>query len=235
MTLLCSYSIGGIASVLTCDTRRTMTLGKMDIPISDADSKIHQITDSIVCAGGGSEAITDFVIRLLKKKLSKPIQTLRIESVIEDIDEDVQDTIKKHLKKGDPAQILITGFNVLGTWFTLNYVPTQDKEERIFYQVLRYGELTVSGAFPEGYEGELKSLKEASSHIHVNMTETEIAQTLLLSIANLQQAIYSAEPDKVSESLCYSIVLRDKGTNTPVVVSNKVNIISSEGGEEENE
>lgn len=225
MTLLCSYSIGGILSILTSDTRRVMTLGKTLIPIADAESKIHQITDSIVCAGGGYDAISDFVIKELKNKILKPIDTLRIEEFVEDIDEVVQVRFKEQLKDDKPSQILISGFNFLGTSFTLNYVPDEGKGERVSYNVLTYGTFNLAGAFPEGYEGTISSLQEVSHHIHGEMTGTEMAETLLLSIANLQQAIHLAEPNKVSEWLCYSIVLRDMETKSTIVLSDKVNIL----------
>lgn len=233
MTLLCSYSLGGIVSVLTCDTRRVVTFGNKDIkiPISDADSKIHQITDSIFCAGGGFDSIVNFIVENVKERILRPVDTLRIENIIKDIDELVQIKYKKDLKKGICSQILIAGFNVLGVHFTLNYNPDAEADERLFYQTLEYGAFGLSGAFPEGYEGALSSLQEASSQIHANMTESEMAQTLLISIAKLQQVIHLAEPNEVSETLCYSIVLRERGSTKPIIISNKLNIIEPESDE----
>lgn len=233
MTLICSYSLGGIVSVLTCDTRRVVTFGSKDIkiPISDVDSKIHQITDSIICAGGGFDSIANFVVKNVKERLLRPVDTLRIENIIKEIDEIVQIKYKSDLKKDIRSQILISGFNVLGLHFTLNYDPNAEVDERFFYQNLEYGNFTVSGAFPKGYEDTLSSLQEASSQIHANMTEPEMAQTLLISIAKLQQVIHLAEPNEVSETLCYSIVLRERGSTKPIIISNKLNIIETESDE----
>lgn len=197
-------------------------LGK-ELRIKDSPSKIHQITDRLICVGGGFDCLKDYVIEQLKENCSSPFIEFDIKDKVRAIDEKVQIKFSKEIKKDKRAQIMVVGFSEIGSTYIVNYIPNEkDVENRINFELVPYGQFYLSAAVPEGFEHVPQIIAASSHQIRRDMTSAEMAQCLLMAIANVQNEMFATAPQKVSEWLCYSLILWDKERLTPMMLSNKI-------------
>lgn len=233
MTLIISFNVGDIASILTCDTRQVINFFGKELRIKDSDRKIHKISENAICAGGGMDAVFDYVVSLLKKFQLTSMADIYGKLTI--IDEMVQKQFRKSFNKDEVSQIFFTGLSEIGTSSILYYLPHEKSiEDRIKYEILNRGGFSISCATPESFltadwfGNDLANIRKT---LHGGMSNGEILQQILGSIGLVHYKAYEHDPVDVSEWMCYAAILRDPSSASNVFIDGKLNVLGGESDE----
>ncbi len=201
MTLIRTYAIGGKICMISTDTKKVLKFFGQTLNLPNEETKIHRISDNFIAAGGGFNAIHEYVIEELKKFSSNSalMITYHLRKISEKVPEEFKLSFKVHPDLFFGIQII--GIDELSkNIFVIGY----DMENGVSMDMAFYNQPIANIIAPGDYTPALS--RTGKLQLSDPTDVTKIAEDLLHYGMHSHYELIKDFPEEISNTFCYHIL-----------------------------
>lgn len=203
MTLISTFGDGQSVCLISGDTKQVFKLFGKTIKLPDMETKIHRISDNFIAAGGGLNAIYEYVIEELKGLNSNKVTEIcmHLNRLAHKVPDEFATVFKIHKDIFFTVQII--GFDIeSGSMYSITYNVDDGVEMFVVPSFGIAGSLIAPGDFSKAYE----RLGDVNGAIRNKNDISTLIEDLINYSMHLQYELMMDYPDDVSNTYCYYVL-----------------------------
>jgi len=203
MTLISTFGDGQSVCLISGDTKQVFKLFGKTIKLPDMETKIHRISDNFIAAGGGLNAVYEYVIEeLVGLNSNKATEIfIHLNSLAHTIPKEFATLFKIHKETFFTVQII--GFDLeLGSMYSITYNVDDGVEMSIVPSFGIAGSLIAPKDVSKAYE----RLGDVNGAIRNKNDISTLIEDLINYSMHLQYELMKDYPDDVSNTYCYHVL-----------------------------